>query len=48
MEVRFSVCTATLYHQKDILLLISVRGKVNPTGIVRLEGLDKLKKKTIQ
>jgi hypothetical protein len=33
--------------QKYFMILICVRGRVNPMSIVRLEGLGKLKKKII-
>jgi hypothetical protein len=35
---------AALYQQNDLLILISIRGYVNPTAIMRLDELGKLKK----
>jgi hypothetical protein len=35
---------AALYHQKDLLVFISVTGWVNPRTMVRLKGFGKLKK----
>jgi hypothetical protein len=32
-------------HQKDFLILDSIRDRVNPMDILRLEGLGKLEKK---
>jgi hypothetical protein len=34
---------ATLYLRKDLLVLISVRGELNPSSFVWLEGLVQLK-----
>jgi hypothetical protein len=34
---------AALYSQKDLLVLISVRGLINSRAMVWLEGLSKLK-----
>jgi hypothetical protein len=38
---------AVLYLQKDLLVIISVTGCVNPRAMVGLDGKGKLKKKSV-